>query len=100
MALKRVPIPRSVEFPEGGKVVEIVWSDGAATRSEAYALRVACPCAGCVDEMTGDRLLDPGRIDEDITITGHGTVGRYGLQFRFSDGHGTGIYTYAGLRGE
>lgn len=60
----------------------------------ARALRLACPCAGCVEEMTGRPLLDPTTVSEDIRPVQLALVGTYGLRILWSDGHGTGIQTF------
>ena len=55
-------------------------------------------CAACVDEFTGARRLDPATVPADVHALTTGTIGRYALNFRWSDGHDSGIYTYARLR--
>jgi DUF971 family protein len=52
-----------------------------------------------VDEMTGVRTLAPEGIPEDVYPAAIHYVGRYALQFLWSDGHDTGIYPYDYLRG-
>jgi DUF971 family protein len=47
--------------------------------------------------MTGRRILDPGDVDPSVAATACGRVGRYAVQFHWSDGHSTGIYTYEKL---
>ncbi len=60
---------------------------------------MACPCAGCIDEFTRRRILTEEMVDEGVYPTTIEYVGRYALQFFWSDGHGTGIYPYDFLRG-
>jgi DUF971 family protein len=48
--------------------------------------------------MTGERILDPTRVPEDVRPVHLGSVGNYGLKIRWSDGHDTGIYSYDRLR--
>ena len=63
----------------------------------ARALRLACPCAACVDEMSGRALLDPASVATDVRPVSVALVGAYGLKVRWSDGHDTGIYTFERL---
>ena len=78
--------------------VEIEWSDGAKTVYTPAQLRRLCPCAECVSETTGVRLVDPTRIPSDLTQSDLAMVGNYAVSMRFSDGHHTGIFTYEFLR--
>ncbi len=79
--------------------IHILWTDGHDGLHSPHHLRVNCTCAGCVSEDTGERLLDPKRVPLDIAAKNFNPVGRYGLAIMFSDGHGTGIYTFEHLRG-
>ena len=98
MALKRIPIPVKVDLLEDGRRIEVTWQDGQVTPFAAFDLRAECPCAQCVDEMTGKRTLNRDDVNPEVAATSHGRVGRYALQFQWSDGHSTGIYTYERLR--
>ncbi|MEO8294590.1 MAG: DUF971 domain-containing protein [Gemmatimonadota bacterium] len=64
----------------------------------ARQLRLACPCAACVEEMTGRPLLEPSEVATDIRPVSLALVGAYGLRVEWSDGHKTGIYTFDRLR--
>lgn len=83
---------------ESDSAVSINWSDDAETKYNAPELRRACPCAGCVHEWTGEKILKADSIADDLTFSSIGVVGRYALNFVFSDGHDTGIYTFSYLR--
>ncbi len=98
MALKRIPIPVRVDLAVDGARIDVTWQDGKIIQYRAYDLRLACPCAQCVDEMTGEKILDPASVSESLTAVETGRVGRYALRFRWSDNHDTGIYTYEKLR--
>ena len=51
-----------------------------------------------MDELTGRRILRPEDVPEDAHPTAIHYVGRYALQFVWSDGHDTGIYPFDYLR--
>ncbi len=87
------PNPVKVE-PFSPKELLIAWSDGKECTLPYAELRFHCPCASCVDEHTGQRIIRRESINPDIRPTGVQPVGRYALQFRWSDGHATGIYHY------
>lgn len=87
---------RKVEL--AGQEVRILWSDGHQSSYTARDLRVQCPCAQCVEEWTHRRLLDPDQVPHDLRAEEYLEVGRYALQFLWSDGHFTGIYPYETLR--
>jgi hypothetical protein len=73
------------------------WADGHVSDSPP-ASAVACPCAGCVDEMTGRRILREEDVADDVHPLAIEYVGRYALRFDWSDGHGTGIFPFEYLR--
>jgi ATP-binding protein involved in chromosome partitioning len=82
---------------DGGAVV-LRWMDGAEQRLADRDLRLACQCAQCRDEMTGERLVDAEAVPLDLRLTRVWSVGNYALGMAFSDGHDTGIYTFRALR--
>jgi len=83
---------------ESDSEVSIKWSDDTETRYSAPQLRRSCPCAACINEWTGEKILDDARIPEDLTFSTISIVGRYALNFIFSDGHDTGIFSFNYLR--
>lgn len=83
--------------PEGTRL-RILWGDGHVSVYSPLYLRLNCRCAGCVDEMTGQPLLQPDRVPGDVYPMEIRHVGRYALQFLWSDAHETGIYPYSLLR--
>ena len=78
--------------------LRLSWSDGEQTSYPYYPLRLACACARCEDEMTGERVLRPDQVARDIIIVDWIRVGNYALQFLWSDGHETGIYPFSQLK--
>ncbi|HYN86862.1 MAG TPA: DUF971 domain-containing protein [Pyrinomonadaceae bacterium] len=89
--------PREI-MQEGDARVRVTWADGRECRYAAAKLRRACPCARCVNEWTGERVLRPESVPDDLTIADVDLVGRYALNFRWSDGHDAGIYSFRLLR--
>jgi len=89
--------PREIS-QEGDKRLRITWADEKMCDYEAARLRRACPCAQCVNEWTGERTLKPESISDEVEIQDVTIVGRYALNFRWSDGHQTGIYSFQYLR--
>jgi len=79
---------------ESDREISIKWSDDSKTSYSAAELRRSCPCAGCVNEWTGEKMLDEANIPDDIAISTVSIVGRYALNFHFSDGHDTGIFSF------
>jgi ATP-binding protein involved in chromosome partitioning len=90
--------PRTVGSSADERRLRIEWMDGHASEFDPRYLRLSCPCAGCIEEMTGRPLLDPEKIPADVYLTGVKYVGRYALRFDWSDGHNTGIHPFDKLR--
>jgi DUF971 family protein len=90
--------PTEIGPTEDGSRLRIRWADGQVSEYVPRELRLLCPCAACVDEMTGRRTLRPDMVDEGVYPTAIHYVGRYALQFVWSDGHSTGIYPFEYLR--
>lgn len=78
--------------------VRISWGDDFVCSYAAPVLRRVCPCAQCVNEWSGERTLKPETIADDLQFNDVEIVGRYALNFKFSDGHETGIYSFRYLR--
>ena len=89
--------PRRI-IEENDSELSISWSDDAETKYNAADLRRACPCAGCINEWTGEKMLKAENIANDLSFSSISIVGRYALNFHFSDGHDTGIYSFDYLR--
>ena len=83
---------------ENDSELTIHWSDEKETTYNAPELRRNCPCASCINEWTGEQILNPETIPEDLSFSHISIVGRYALNFHFSDGHDTGIFSFKFLR--
>lgn len=83
---------------ENDRELSVIWSDEIETKYTAAQLRRVCPCAGCVNEWTGEKMLNDASITDDLSFSDIAIVGRYALNFHFTDGHETGIYSFRYLR--
>jgi ATP-binding protein involved in chromosome partitioning len=90
--------PLRIEPTEDEARLRIAWRDGHVSEYPPRQLRLACPCAGCVDESTGRPLLDPVKVPLGVFPVEIRHVGRYALGFEWSDDHTTGIYPFELLR--
>ena len=88
--------PTEVRLEAGATAID--WSDGHSSRYPHRDLRLECPCASCIEEMTGRRILNVIAVPEDVFAVDYLEVGKYALQFAWSDGHSTGIYPFTMLR--
>lgn len=89
--------PKSIEKIDDDRL-RITWEDDHTSDFSFQYLRQHCPCAMCKDEWSGEMLLDPATVPDDMRSTRAEVVGNYALSFAFSDGHGTGIYSFENLR--
>jgi len=80
------------------RTLSILWQDGQRSDFDVRDLRLACHCALCVSEMSGERLLDPKSIRPDVAPRTISSVGNYALTISWNDGHTTGIYSFELLR--
>jgi DUF971 family protein len=90
-----LPIPHAIERRDDGVLIE--WDTEHQAVYPARELRLACPCAACIDEMSGRAILNPAAVPADVRPLSLALVGAYGLRIQWSDGHGTGIYTFQRL---
>ena len=92
-----------------GAGLDITWADGHHSHYDFPYLRDECPCATCNDERAKKESLTganpsfaashalPMYKPKAKAQSAH-PVGAYAIQFHFTDGHNTGIYTYDLLR--
>lgn len=88
------PAPTSIRALRSDGVFEMAWSPAAPVRLPFHFVRSMCPCASCIDEISGVRTLDPADVPEDVAPTGLSFTGNYALKIEWSDGHSTGLYTW------
>ena len=86
--------PKHIRALQDEGALEIQWSDGRKYLLPFRFLREHCPCAGCVDEITGKRILDVNTIPDDLHPTDLTFSGNYALKINWSDNHNTGLFTW------
>jgi len=87
MADSSAPVPEALTVHAQSRVLEVVFAGGEAYRIPFELLRVYSPSA----EVQGH---GPG---QDVTLVGLEPVGHYAVKPVFSDGHDSGIFTWAYL---
>ena len=97
MADAVVPLPREVARANQHDL-KIIWQDGHESVYPSRPLRLACPCAGCVDEITGEIRVIPAYMPTDVHPVNVSLIGHYAITIHWSDGHHTGIYSFELLR--
>lgn len=85
--------PTRIE-PRTSRDLLLVWNTGEQYSIPYFEIRFQCPCAVCVDEKTGQRVLHRDDLPEDVRPTSVQLIGRYAVQFTWTDNHATGMYHY------
>lgn len=81
-------------LPSGPSEVLLEFHSGESGTLSCLELRFQCPCAACVDEITGKRTLRRETLRPDVRPVKIEPVGRYGIHIEWSDGHRTGMYHF------
>ena len=93
---------RPVDIQPIGEELAIKWDNGTESSVRLETLRRHCPCAGCKGEMdvmgnvykTPDRPLTP----QSFQLRQVTSVGGYGIQPVWADGHSSGIFSFDYLK--
>ena len=85
-------IPSAITLHQKSRVLEIAFTDGRTFKLPYEYLRVYSPSAEVRGHGPGQEVLQTGK--RDIEIRSLEPVGSYAVQPAFSDGHGTGIYSW------
>lgn len=92
---QRNPTPTDITLHAQSRVLEVTFDDGRRFRLPFEYLRVFSPSAEVRGHGPGQEVLQVGK--RDVTITSLVPVGHYAVQPTFSDGHSSGIYSWAYL---
>jgi DUF971 family protein len=94
--------PAEYRLDEAQRRLVIRWRDGHESFYSFDDLRKICPCADCrnAPKPQGGLQVLSGPVVRrgEIRVTQMAPVGRYALNFTWSDGHSTGIYSFDFLR--
>ena len=86
------PVPTEITLHQKSRVLEMAFSDGERFSLSCEFLRVYSPSAEVRGHGPGEEVLQVGK--KEVEITRIEPVGTYAVQFFFSDGHSTGIYSW------
>lgn len=86
------PQPTDIRLHQKSRALEISFADGKTFRLPCEFLRVFSPSAEVRGHGPGQEVLQVGK--QDVNITHIEPAGSYAIQFTFSDGHDTGIYSW------
>jgi DUF971 family protein len=92
MAAGEKPTPTEIKLHQKSRVLEISYSNGSRFELPYEFLRVYSPSAEVRGHGPGQEVLQSGKKDVDILSLE--PVGSYAVQPHFSDGHGTGLYSW------
>ena len=91
----QTPQPVSITVHQHSRVLEIGFDDGREFRIPFELMRVYSPSAEVKGHGPGQEVLQTGK--RDVRVTALEPVGNYAVQPTFSDGHDSGIFTWAYL---
>ena len=86
--------PANIRAIGADRVLELTWTATRISPLPFRLLREECPCAACVNEFTGERILDRATVPDDIRPRDVSLVGNYALKIVWSDGHDSGLFTW------
>jgi DUF971 family protein len=89
------PTPSALTVHSQSRVLEVAFSDGASFRLPFELMRVYSPSAEVQGHGPGQETLQTGKREVDIKEIE--AVGNYAILPHFSDGHDTGIFSWAYL---
>ena len=87
-----IPTPTEINLHQASRKLEIAFTDGARFELPFEFLRVYSPSAEVRGHGPGQEVLQTGK--REVLINAAEPVGLYGINFFFSDGHDTGIYSW------
>lgn len=89
------PVPSEIRIRRASRTLEVDFDDDAKVVLPAEYLRVESPSAEVQGHGPNERKIVPGKAT--VNIAAVEPIGHYAVRIRFTDGHDTGIYTWAYL---
>src|SRR5215510_8904438 len=89
---KGTPVPTEIKLHQKSRVLEVSFADGETFKLPCEFLRVFSPSAEVRGHGPGQEVLQVGK--KNVEITSIEPVGGYAVRLVFSDGHGTGLYSW------
>lgn len=99
-------VPTAITREDDGSI-RIDWDDASETRWTPRQLRQACPCATCREKKRKDQEAPQRPMvlpvisaaeAKPLRIDSMRPVGNYAYNIAFSDGHNSGIFSFAMLK--
>jgi DUF971 family protein len=85
--------PTEIKLHQISRILEVSFSDGKTFSLPYEYLRVYTPSAEAVGHGPGQEILQMDK--QEVTIDSVKPIGNYAIAPKFSDGHDSGIYTWA-----
>ena len=89
--------PTELRFSKSAAALTVTYEDGAVFTLPYKTLRLESPSAEVQGHGSGPKPPPPV-ISPDLTVDKAEAVGRYAVRIFFSDGHSSGLFTWAYLR--
>ena len=89
------PQPSEIRVRRASARLEVDFDDGLRAVLPAEYLRVESPSAEVQGHGPNERKIVSGKIS--VSIVGVDPIGHYAIRIHFTDGHNSGIFTWAYL---
>ena len=89
------PTPKEIKLHQTSKLLEIIFDDNTECKLSCEMLRVYSPSAEVQGHSPEQAVLQIGK--EDVNIVEISPVGNYAIKIKFTDGHDTGLFSWAYL---
>jgi len=88
-----LPRPTEIRVRRATQRLEVDFDDGSQVSLPAELLRVESPSAAVQGHSPDQKQIVPGKRSVNIAVVE--PIGHYAVRIKFTDGHDTGIYSWA-----